>query len=473
MRSKIQSILNIGIHAQLSPAQSIKVRIMNAVYSLGAVIPVIFLMYHVFFMIVDFQGYIRDILPLTISNAFLCGVSVVCLWLNYKRKYEIAVILQFTFICTFFTFVIYKTNNKELIYCFFGLLLIAFFVFNDTKLLIFAIIIILSFFIFIKMMMYFNWSEKDINTPFVTTLNTIISLVLFIVVGYLFKSENQKYIKTIEEQAINLGEQNVEIEAQRDAIATSNTLLTDSIDYAGRIQTAILPTETQLLQAFPESFVYYAPKDIVSGDFYWLGEENNLIYWAIGDCTGHGVPGAMMSVLGMNFLTQIIGENITQNPAEILNILDKKVLKLLSEDGKTNLRDGMDIALLVFDKETQEIAFASAQRPVWLMQNGTLQTFKGSKIPVGSEVYQDKQFETHRLKIQKDDILYIFSDGITDQFDANDAQRIGTPRLRDWVKEMQSTPFKAQKNVLKNNFETWKGQTSQTDDVVFLGVKFV
>ncbi|TAE74704.1 MAG: hypothetical protein EAZ85_04190 [Bacteroidetes bacterium] len=472
MYSIIKFILNLGIDENLPQTQIIKVRIMNTAYLIILFSISMFLTYHIFFIIFDFKTYLKDIFPLTITNLILCAVIGVCLWLNYKKKYELSVLFNFSFICVYFMYIAYKTNNAELMYSFFSVFLIAFFVFNNKKTLIFMILIALLFFIMTKILLYFGWYEKDLNSPFIVIINTIISLVIFIIIGYLFKSENQKYIKTIEEQSKNLAQKNIEIETKSTAIAAINSLLTESIDYAGRIQTAILPTENQLLQAFPESFVYYLPKDIVSGDFYWLGEEENFIFWAVGDCTGHGVPGAMMSVLGMSFLTQIIGENKTQNPAEILNILDKKVLKLLSEDGKTNLRDGMDIALLIFDKQKKEVAFAAAQRPVWLMRNGELKTFKGSKIPVGSEIYQDKNFETHYINIEKNDILYVFSDGMTDQFDAKDEQKIGTPLLKNWITEIQSKPFKEQKNILKNNFQNWKQQTTQTDDVVFLGVKF-
>ncbi len=468
----IQNLMNTGIDEKISAPDATKVRIMNVVFLLSMFFVGIFCFYHILIAIDNFERYAKDIFPLTVANLIFFLVVSYCLYLNYKKKYNLSVLINLTFICCYFIVIIYKTANKELLYSFFGIMLVAFFVINDRKMLFVCVIFIVLSFSFSKIILENKWYKNELQTDFVTVMNTTIGIVLFVIIAYLFKSENQIYIKTIEEQSKKLGEQNHEIQAQNDFIVNTNNLVRESIDYAGRIQKAILPTEKQFKHIFPESFVFYAPKDIVSGDFYWLQEEENYVFWAVGDCTGHGVPGAMMSVLGINALNQIVGENKIFVPAEILANLDKKILQMLEEDGKTTLRDGMDIALMVFDKKTNVLSFASAQRPVWIWQNGELNLFKGTKIPVGSDAHQHKTFETNTIQVQKDDILWAFSDGITDQFSADDTVRFGTPRFKEWIKSHQNLPLEIQKQQWNDFFMSWKGNNMQTDDAVLVGIRF-
>ena len=191
----------------------------------------------------------------------------------------------------------------------------------------------------------------------------------------------------------------------------------DSINYARRIQQAILPSHEQINKTFPQNFILYQSKEIVCGDFYWFAEKNNMIYIAAVDCTGHGVPGALMTVIGNSLLNQVLSTSGTGSPSDILNQLDKKLLETLQQHGVSNTNDGMDVALVRYDKKKNEIAFAGAKRALYLFRDGTHKEVPGNKIPIGSFQYEfEKKFTEHILPVKKNDSIYIFSDGYQDQF---------------------------------------------------------
>ncbi|TAD99282.1 MAG: hypothetical protein EAZ97_09145 [Bacteroidetes bacterium] len=286
-----------------------------------------------------------------------------------------------------------------------------------------------------------------------------------------------------------MNQQREEIIAQRDNLEDKNAEIEqrqkqviDSINYALRIQIAMLPSQAVFKKHLPESFIFYQPRDIVSGDFYWLEPKYKhteletlpkfeSIFLAVADCTGHGVSGAMMAMLGSNILSQIVNESEITEVNEILNELDLRIRKQLRQENRSSLlHDGMDIALILI--EQNQIHFASAQRPLILLRNQEIIEFKGDKFPIGSGYYENKNFTKHVIPIEKEDLLFMFSDGITDQFDSKDHKKFGSRKLKELLQTFHLYSLKEQEELIKENFLAWKGQNKQTDDVLLIGIKF-
>ena len=261
-----------------------------------------------------------------------------------------------------------------------------------------------------------------------------------------------------------------------------NTEITDSIQYAKRIQTALLPDLTLLKTKFPQSFIYYQPKDIVSGDFYWYDIENDTLFISAIDCTGHGVPGAMMSVLGNSLLNEIIKhQNIYQTDL-ILNQLHIHVTKALSKGNNQNdaskaqVADGMDIALCAINLKTNALQFSGAQRPVYIFRNGQPIEYEGDKFPIGDRYSYEKEnlFTPHQIQIQLNDTLYLYSDGVTDQFGGPEERKrkLSKRKFIEFLTSIQNLPIHDQEKKIINFIIDWKGNTPQTDDIVVICIKF-
>ena len=277
--------------------------------------------------------------------------------------------------------------------------------------------------------------------------------------------ENQN--KMLEEQ---VKERTKEINKQKEIIEEKNKDITDSITYAKRIQDAILASKEIKYRIFPSAFVLFKPKDIVSGDFYWFTEKNNARLIAACDCTGHGVPGSLMSMIGNNALNQIVNERGITSPDDILNTLHKEVKKTLKQEENTDTKDGMDVALLSFSSET-EMEYAGAQRPLWVISNGELKETKAIKVSIGGQSYgSDVQFIKHHFSLAKGDVVYIFSDGYADQFNSNE-KKLMTKKFKEILLDIQHLSMLEQEKHLDDFIENWKGNLEQTDDILVIGIK--
>lgn len=270
-----------------------------------------------------------------------------------------------------------------------------------------------------------------------------------------------------------LSAQNDTLEEANLEIARQNKEITDSIVYAKRIQEAFLPSRLEMQKWLPESFVLFKPRDIVSGDFYWFAQIDGKLLLAGADCTGHGVPGAFMSMLGNSLLHQIVQEHRLTHPGFILDELDmgiKKTLKQLRPDSKTH--DGMEICLFSIDLEEQMVAFAQAGRPIMHFRDGKRTYIKGSKIPIGGSQYeQGDGFEAQGFSFAPGDVVYTWSDGYPDQFGGKDLRKYMSGRLKDLLEEIHTKPFDEQRDILDKNFEEWRGEEEQVDDVLVIGFK--
>jgi serine phosphatase RsbU (regulator of sigma subunit) len=253
-------------------------------------------------------------------------------------------------------------------------------------------------------------------------------------------------------------------------IEKKNRKITDSINYAHKIQSAILPREADFARILPQSFVYYQCKDIVSGDFYWLSENQNHIHLAAVDCTGHGVPGAFMSFIGHSLLNTLINVRQIVEPAQILTRLDNKVVEMLRQDEDTSMRDGMDIGLICIDKNTNKITFAGAHRPLWLVRDGVLHEYRGTRAPIGGVYSKPKVFQEIELETQKGDMLFLFSDGATDLFNS-EGEKFKTKRLRELLLKIAPLSKSEKLSTIQDAFQQWSRGIGFIDDVLILGVR--
>jgi PAS domain S-box-containing protein len=265
------------------------------------------------------------------------------------------------------------------------------------------------------------------------------------------------------------------IHLQNKLLEEQNRAIKQSIRYAKRIQDSILPNENELSELFPQSFVHYQPKDIVSGDFYWISKREDNLFVAVADCTGHGVPAAFMSIIGSNQLNNAINRKRLENPVDILNDVSKgfqRVLKRPMDD--MEIQDGMDIALCCYNTKSKTLRFAGAFNDLYLIRNKELTKYKGTRISVGvdEKIYKMEKFQQHEFKVKKNDMIYMFSDGYADQFGGQEGRKLGYERFRNILKSVHDEPMLAQKKLLEETMTEWRISEEQIDDICVLGIRF-
>lgn len=286
--------------------------------------------------------------------------------------------------------------------------------------------------------------------------------------------------KNILEQMLSqLKENNVEMEMQKSYLEeTVNELdkvhndVTSSIRYAQRIQRAMLPSMKHLLQYVPECFILFSPKDLVSGDFYWYSIHGNKIIIAAVDCTGHGVPGALMSIIGLSLLNKVVNVLKIFSPEKILYALNLSINDMLNQ-GETRNRDGMDIAVCVIDKESNVLEYAGAHNSLVIIQNGELQLIKADRMGIGGfEEHKGYKFKKHTISLDTPTTFYIFSDGFYDQFGGDDEpRRFGSASFRKLLFEIHQKPMSEQEKILKKTYKEWIAGHAQLDDILIVGMK--
>ena len=259
------------------------------------------------------------------------------------------------------------------------------------------------------------------------------------------------------------------IRAEQKVLQQKNSI-DDSIQYASRIQNAVLPSTSAMEQYFQGHFIIFKPRDVVSGDFYWVREKNDQLVLVAADCTGHGVPGAFMSMLGVSFLNEIVNSKDQLKADEILNDLRHLVISTLSQSGEHH-SDGMDLSLVIVDRQNMEMQFAGAYNHLYLFREGQMQVIKADRQPIGNYIGSEKPFNNHLLDIQKDDVFYLASDGYADQFDSQSERKFGVKKLKREFLDIHHLSMQKQKEYLEETFEQWKGDHWQLDDVLLIGVR--
>jgi serine phosphatase RsbU (regulator of sigma subunit) len=287
------------------------------------------------------------------------------------------------------------------------------------------------------------------------------------------KEEIEAQRDAIEQQRNMLAEINESLEHAYEEISEQKKHITDSIIYAKRIQTAILPPDEIVEKLLPDSFILYKPKDIVSGDFYWLSEKNGLVMVAAVDCTGHGVPGAFMSIVGHNNLNFSVNVKGARHAGDILNELNQAVTDTLRQQrGHETIRDGMDIALCCFDFNAKRLDYAGANNPLVIIRNGETISVDPTKAPIGAFVGDRlTSFKNNDIEFQPNDMCYIFSDGYADQFGGPDNKKFLKRKLKELLAEISAEPVSKQKEMLDHAFELWRGDNEQVDDILIIGIR--
>ncbi len=325
------------------------------------------------------------------------------------------------------------------------------------------------------------WSDEKIikivvPPPFWRT-NFAYGLELFVAILLILFIVNQITRKTRRTNQRLLEKQEIlnRIEEQQNELEIKNKNILDSITYAKRIQLAIMPARAKFRHLLPSSFILYLPKDIVSGDFYWITEIDTKIFIACSDCTGHGVPGAFMSIIGYNLLRTITKDKHIHNASEILNYLNMSLIELLSKnelDDNTAVKDGMDISICVFDKKTCVMEFAGALSRMLIFRNNQFITVRGDKYPVGLNNDQDEPYTNAIIRVQPNDKFYMFSDGYADQFGGKDGKKLKFRRFKANILACQHLPLIKQGIELKKQLQQWQGSWEQVDDILVMGFDF-
>jgi len=295
--------------------------------------------------------------------------------------------------------------------------------------------------------------------------------------------KNQEILQQKEEisaQRDAIGEQKDEIEKQRDVaekqrdqITLQKQKITDSIEYASRIQSAVLPPEQLIKSVLPNYFIMYRPRDIVSGDFYFVRKSGNKAIVAAVDSTGHGVPGAFMSMLGSSLLAEIVSNNQFENAAGILEKLRENLKNALhqtgSNDDKTS--DGMDCALCVIDYEKNMLDYAGANNPLIIIRNDEIIEYEADRMPIGVHLIKEEPYTNHKIDLQTNDMLYMYSDGYYDQFGGEKGRKLFTRNFKGYLMDIHKLPVDEQKTKLEKMFDEWKGSQRQIDDVIVVGLR--
>ncbi|MGZ4055837.1 MAG: PP2C family protein-serine/threonine phosphatase [Bacteroidia bacterium] len=450
-----KKITNRGVTADLDFNVRNKIRIFNSsIFIIGSI--------YLFYTMIGFlRGHI-----LAGSLTFVAWViSAFCLYLMSQRRYTLAyhitAILGIVFLFTFS--LLYGETNSTHIFFFFipvGALVLL----DDFKACFIYFLATVICLISLKILFLFYppyYPAEDIN-KYLGFLNIFMTCSLLFLAVRMFKYENLIYSK--------------EISHQRDVIEEANKDILSSIHYAKRIQKALLASDSMMKKNLQEHFVLYKPKDIVSGDFYWGENVNNKFLLCTADCTGHGVPGAFMSLLGISFLNETVKERKIIRPDLIFNQLREDIIHVLNPEGTIEEgKDGMDAVLCCFDFQNMTLEFACANNPLWIIRENKLLEFKPDKQPIGMyEIYEEsehKQFTLQTVQLQKGDLIYTFTDGYADQFGGEKGKKFKYKHMQETLLEISKNSMEEQSTRLNKIIEDWKGSLDQVDDILMIGIR--
>lgn len=417
------------------------------------------------------MALLKDYIIATWATAYSVLSMIICLWLVSQRKFTFAfhfgMWYGFLFLSAF-TFIFGDAAHSE--YYFLFLPVATNILFDSRK-------VIFSYFIATVIIMLANVWMMDCVPPYYSVSdielwfgypNVPFNLLLVFLAVRVFKNENRNYSAQIEEQ--------------KSAIEEKSKAITDSINYAQRIQSALLAPAALLNKNLPEHFVLYRPKDIVSGDFYFAAESipstatataAATSFWlCVGDCTGHGVPGAFMSLLNISILRELITEQKIDRPDLLLNKQRERIIKALNPDGaQEKAKDGMDCVLAKFDFASRKIEFACANNPVWIVRNGQFHEFRPDKQPVGIHEGETHPFTLHTWDMQAGDSIYLFTDGFADQFGGPRGKKFKYAQLKDKISSLNAHPIAERGRLLEAAFVEWQGNLEQIDDVLLIGIR--
>ena len=430
------------------------------------------IMFPVFGFIHVLNGDESDSLILRLILSVLCLTLVSLTFLfDYFRKNYLLPVYAMSFLCIlWFSYTMYTQDYTI------GYALGSFILISAPALLMKTVKILLSFLIYsIVMVSGFAFVHP---APIFSPVILMLSMFSFSLMIFLFRRSSIRLQQKLRVQALILEERTGRIEVQRSKLAEINEMIndknqaiTDSLEYAESIQKAMLPNTDVFKERFKSYFVLYQPRDIVSGDFYWSHETSDKMIWAVADCTGHGVPGAFMSLISMSLMQEIVLTNKDNlSPSLILNELRVKIIKSLTKDKDNERHDGLDISLCMMDKKTKELTFAGAYSDLLIYRGKERVILKGDQQPVGLHEAQ-KPFKEQSFQLQDDDLVISFTDGFTDQLGGGRRRKYSIKRLLMFFDEHDKTDLVEIRERLIDEFYRWKGTEQQIDDIAILGVR--
>ncbi|MEL6561999.1 MAG: SpoIIE family protein phosphatase [Bacteroidota bacterium] len=435
-----QAILNKGVTADITNLEKRKVRLLNTVLVIGQIIFFILLIKSYL------QGLTYEVYPQLVGS-FLFGIPLL---FNFAGRYKIA-----RYLCVFVPYIyltglsVYWGASRGSQLIIFGSAALAILFFENKKT---VNVLFLTGMVFLLAAHVLSWSIPQFyqspNEQVSFLLNLVITAIMLYFIFNIFKTENYKF---------------------QQELSHKNKSITDSILYAGRIQSSILGDSSTLYTLMPKSYIIYHPKDIVSGDFYWFGEKDGKKIIVASDCTGHGVPGAFMTVLGTSLLNEIVHEKGTLEPEEILYQLDEKVKYALQVNSNVKSNDGMDIGILVIDEANHNIAYAGAKHTLYGINEGEFKVIKSSRYSIGGHEGYNKDFKNISITYQPGDKFYLATDGFQDQFNP-EGRKYMKGNFKDLLHKVSTKPMEEQKLILEEEFGNWKRNEPQTDDVLIVGL---
>ncbi len=446
-----QNIKNWGIESN-TPSNEIRtIRLLNYICFTGSAVA---LFYAVIFT------FLGEFIPVLVDLAILI-LFMPSLILNKKAKYETArVFLIITSnLSVFLLMVVYGNINGDELF-FISTAILGIIIFKNFKNAVMSFLFACGF--FFASLLYTEYYEPKFtfDHAIIGPLNVlhvvVIALIVFLLITYV-KSENNRY----ERQITNINED----------LNHKKSYILNSLKYASRIQKSIIGSKEDILKKFKDGFIIFKPKDIVSGDFYWFAElgDNKII--ASVDCTGHGVPAAFMTIMGSNFLNDIIFDDRILSPEKILIELDKRIMKKLSEVDGEKVNDGMDIALVKINSKSRDIEFSGAMTSIIKISNNETFKINGDRIPVGSSQYgRVKEFTKKVIHYEEGDKFYLMTDGYQDQFGGPKGKKFLKKNLRKLIQEIHDLPMTEQRIQLETKLSEWKQNKDQTDDVLIIGL---
>lgn len=404
--------------------------------------------------------------------------GIVFLWLHSKKKIKLSkhLFVSNVILINLLASFMFEDLSASLVYYIFPVALPVF-IFNKKRIYwIYYFIVILSF--CITLYYYQNFepfmpadSIDELKWVHYSNVFIVVFVMMYAIVRF-FSSLNGEYEDVLLKKQQLLEERNFEISTQKDIIEESHKKISKSINYASKIQTAAMPTDEEFCKLFPENFILYKPRDVVSGDFYWVREIDNLKIIAVADCSGHGVPGAFVSMLGISFLNEIVRKKEDLTAGKILDKLRIKIKTSLKQTHDfESSKDGMDIALLILDTEKNEAQFAGANNPLIRIKNNELSIVKPTKNPIGIYIVE-KDFTNNVFNYSENEYFYMFSDGFSVQIGGEKNQKYMSRRFREFILKNHKLEMQKQLHIFNEEIENWRGKNEQLDDILVVGIKY-
>lgn len=451
----MKSILNIGVLPVNSDALNRKIRVNNLISFISAVIMLGY---------IPLAVYLR-LAELIVLNVLFIGSSCLSFYLNSRGRYNASFYTGCSYGLVYFVYgCLLQGLGSNLHFFILIICLLAITLFESSFILrIFLSLCVLSFFVLV-ICLYNRPGLIDYTPDMIRVQETVAILNLFflffvtILFFIFFRRDNLLYQKAIMQQKSIIEEKQKEI--------------LDSINYAKRIQFSLLAGNALLKQHLPEHFVLFSPKDVVSGDFYWATPVSDGFIYMTADCTGHGVPGAFMSLLNISKLSQVINENKVTRPDLVLNALREEIIHVLSpEDASEENKDGMDAVLCKLDLENMRLEYAAANNAFYIIRDHALITCKADKMPVGKGHDDRQPFTYNQVSLYPGDVIYTLTDGFADQFGGPRGKKFKYKALEELLLSVHQLPMDEQHRHLSKVFADWKGPLEQVDDVLLIGVR--